>query len=670
MSHTKPVDVEILKWIDTYGTDVKKTICMRGGEEEEEEKGEDDDKPEASDSTDHDIMNTDASFRSKQLDRRREGRRKTRRKKRTNKKKIAYAADPELKKFKLVTKINKQVKGSTNISDRWKALDKILGGKLPESPIHRAEVHYTLKDMLDVVLSFEMDRFVTYKNKFSDEKWSEQVCIATKYYASRIMTVLKEYYWDYRHMMRMTMLNNGFSAKNATEREANLPNEEEIMPLWINIIRLHAFVHLDRYFCNKTSGSGLPELLRLMQKGTTGGCLVDLFVPIVDYPLTTLFKAIESLYTAWRELQFTQDLEMYFNLLFLRYCILSITVFTDTVVLDRPDMIQEEELPEEFHTQQINLRKKVEKNKHGTQVYDKNKTNDEEDIDYALLEATAQYRVNEKFMQEGEAILGSMKRELMTHRMLISLTEGCYMYQSSEEVDQSLFLPLMNSYKAWAVAYTDGPRATSIIQHFRDNLIGQMIRPGERERFRIKFPIREANATNVVSRLRPKDIERYRERLLNASVNKIIMGEEDFSGMHTGRNELAYAILRYYTEEQLESTRLEGLFLRKESLVDPNDVVEFGWDPTPAVIIQSLGCYIVWFPWNDSAVSVHHFPVAFYISCAQFLKDYHDTIHTKWVSGEDGKMGLNDVQDVKNTLEQWKQDRITALRDIFSEHWE
>jgi hypothetical protein len=494
-------------------------------------------------------------------------------------------------------------------------------------------VHSVLNDLLDTALVAEMNRLALHGGKYreeeeedeDDEWWTERQTLEVRVCARHMRRILCDYYWNYRRVMKSVLL----PQQRQQSGGSIMPDEEEILPLWINIVRCEALSGMDEYVNERITGARLDSLRKLMEKGSGGGCLVDLYTPILSYAQSTLVRAIESLYTNWRELEATADLLTYISLLFLRYSVLSVSMFTDQSVLDREDMTDVEALPAEYRDQ---LGK-----------------------DDAAVEATEMYRVNEKFFIEGEAILGSMDRERTTYQMLVNQTRGRYQHQCVEEADDETCARLLDAYKRWAVPYMDGPRATAILEHFRGGLLGEMIRPGERERFRVRWPYRDPNDTNVVSRLRPKDIERYRKVLMSAAPEAIIRGKQDFSGMHTGRNELARSILRYFTEETLQTTRLDNFYVRRRALTDPEEVAEFGWDPCPAVIIQTLGCYMVWFPWDDTAVSVYHFPIALYVACDRYLRDYHDIIYDKWAKDD----------DTKSLLEGWKEDRIQLLEQVF-----
>ncbi len=618
-------------------------------------------------------------------------RRIVRGKRNRRKKKISYRADPELKGFNLERMIEKRMKNE-NISERWMAIEGIVK-KMPESPVHRAKVYATVNRMLNRVLELDMNRLALYRGQYDDERvdtfgsytiiqgstgeedefvWTKQEGEETRMYVKHLSDVFHDYYWNNRRVMRSSSLTNSVGSKLS---DAMLPDQDEILPLWVNVIRTHAFVFMEHCFTCKTSGEQLPALSRLIETGSDGGCLVDLHTPVMDYPLTLLFKAIESLHVGWRELQYSEDLWTYVNLLFSRYAILSVSMFTDRSSLDREDMIDVEELTEEEHGYQRELKKKMKELSGGTRI--ENKKEEEykgevDEVDVIALEAEGQYRVNETFFEQGDAVLGSIKRELMTHLMLVDFTQGKYLEVSPEEADSRERERLLGAYRDWAVQYVEGARATAILQLFRDNLVGELVRPGERERFRMRWPTRDPNDTNIVSRLRPKDIERYRKNLMEASMKDVIMGTKDFNGMHTGRNELAFSVIRYYTEECLDSSRLDGLFIRRRGLSDPEDIKEIGWDPVPPVIVQSLGCYMVWCPWDNSAVSVHHFPIAVYLCCRRYLEDFDSIIWPKWayVHDDDEEDGVKkDDEDTQRILIEWKLDRFRLLKDVFNVEW-
>lgn len=634
------------------------------------------------------------------------GRRRRRRRKR-----IHYKRDPELKSFNLCRMINKKTL-SDNLSDRWKALESIVI-KLPESPMHRAKVYETLNGMLDVAMEHEMNRMALHRGQYDDERvrssalfvnirhgveemeeelvWTKEEASSTRISIKNLFEVYLDFYWDNRDIMRSSSVARANSSNGTNVRQAMLPGEDEIQPLWLILIRLHAFGVIDRWFECKTAGRHLKHLYKLIATGSDGGCLVDTSTPILEYPLSTLFKAIESLYAGWRELQYSGDLETYVDLLFSRYAIFSISTFTDQSKLDRDDMVDVEELTPEEHFEQESLRKQLEENATGGTrvnsrkgIFEEEEEDSDGEIDVVALEAQGRYRINSVFLDDGEAVLGSIKRELVTHNMLISLTEGKYTPITLEESNVAQIEPLMAAFKRWATDYIDAVRSSSIVDQFRSNLPGQLVRPGERERFQKRYPFRDPNDTNVVSYLRPRDIERYRNKLMQAAPADIINGIEDFEGMHTGRNEFAFAIIRYYTEEQLESSRMDGLFIRRNGLTNPEDVASLGDTPLPPVILQTLGCYMVWCPWNNSAVSVHNFPIAAYVCCKRYLEDFDSIIWPKWayiqeddngdsegnVVTKDKERNLRDDEGTQKVLIEWKNDRIKMMKDVFNVDWE
>ncbi len=548
-------------------------------------------------------------------------------KKKRCKKRVTYRRDPELCKYRLRERLEP-------FEDKWEGFVKIVGKKLPESSHHRAEVYSVLNDLLDEALLVEMNRLALHGgayrqdefSEYEEDWWTQQETLEARYCVQIVNQLLCGYYWNYRQVMKSVLIGKQKGAGSL------MPDEEEILPLWISIVRCEAFTGMENT-SDRTAGAQLEALRKLMETGSGGGCLVDLHTPILGYTQSTLFRAIESLYTNWRELEVTPDLLHYISLLFLRYSILSVSMFMDQTVVDREDMTDVEALPPDY----------------------RNQLGDDD----VALESTEMYRVNEKFFLEGEAILGSMERERTTYQMLVNLTGGAYRHQCEEEADTDVCKRLLDAYKAWAVGYMNGPRATAILDHFRQDLLGEMIRPGERERFRVRWPYRDPNDTNVVSRLRPKDIERYRKFLMSAAHETIIQGDQDFSGLHTGRNELSRSILRYFTEEALQTTRLDDFYIRRRVLANPEEVAEFGWEPCPAVIIQTLGCYMVWFPWKNAAVSVYNFPIALYVACDRYLRDYNDVIRSKWA--KDG--------DSESLLEGWKEDRIQLLEQVFGDRF-
>jgi hypothetical protein len=388
------------------------------------------------------------------------------------------------------------------------------------------------------------------------------------------------------------------SADDLDEEESSA--KQELNNLWNLRTRLFFLGHVNKWLQDKTRGIDIEELHDLLKYGEEGGCLVDTKTRVLGYDVKTLTLACSSLYRCWTELSFSKGLLQYVELLKARCASLSAVMFSDTDTLNVSD----------FRTTIVS-------------------------------EGETLYHVNQRFVSKCHETLGNVDRCLVGFRRLLdslgrlakvpSLYNAPFGQESLDGTTSSLDLHIC--FAEWVCEYAKGSRGDFVMKNFRKHIIAELVRPGEYSEYREKNPLGDPNATNIISKLRPNDMDKIRKHITGSTIPTIIQSTSDAVGMVTARSELAIVALAYFCDETsiIRMEWSEWLVRRggaKASLL-------LGKTCFP-IMIQTVGGYAVWCPWTQygsrkrkrgshcKLYSVLRFHEAFHLTCTLVIRHYRD----------------------------------------------
>ena len=384
--------------------------------------------------------------------------------------------------------------------------------------------------------------------------------------------------------------------------------KKELLNLWNLRTRLFFLAYSNKWLTDKTKGEDIVELYDLIKYGEEGGCLVDVKTCILGYDLRTMIRACEALYRCWTELPFSRGLLRYVELLKARYASLGAVIFSDDNTLNVA----------EWRT-----------------AY----TKDDQTF----------YHVNQSFVVKCNDTLGNVERSMIAFQRLLSElgrvapTPHPYNTPLTMEIQQDAVSSkeMHSCFSDWVCEYTSASRGEFIQKNFRKYIIAELVRPGEYSEYRQKNPLGDPNATNIISKLRPNDMDRFRMHITGAPIKDLIQSTSDAVGMITARNELSIASLEYFCSES-SITRIEwsSCFVRK---VGAKASLLKGKTCFPIIIQTSTGGYVVWCPWMQymprrhsnkrrkrafggtcRMYSILRFHEAFHLMCVLMVRHYRD----------------------------------------------
>jgi len=418
-----------------------------------------------------------------------------------------------------------------------------------------------------------------------------------------IIETIDEWYGDYFSATTGTTAGLSEGSRGGVSADItadDLMEEEEsaireLLTLLTIRTRLFFLAHCEKWLSDETRGSDIKELYDLMEYGEEGGCLVDVETPILKYDVDTFVKACDALYRSWQELPFSRGLLRYIELLKARFASLSAIIFNN------------------FRTLNV-------------EAYRTTIKGDDDDNSKVMV------HVNKEFIIRCNDTLENVERSLISFQTLLSwlgrVVPTPYPYNIPVEApprvgdgdngggggggggeDEGEDARMVGSSKElfvcfseWVMDYTNSKHTSRdqfIMKNFRKKIIAELVRPGEFSQYRQKYPLGDPNATNIISKLRPKDMDRYRQHIIGSTIPEMIQSTSDAVGMVTGRNELSVACLEYFCNE-IEHTRIAWSSWVVRSF-DARPSLLCGKTCFP-VIIQTVGGYSVWCPWYSYLV--------------------------------------------------------------------
>jgi hypothetical protein len=403
-------------------------------------------------------------------------------------------------------------------------------------------------------------------------------------------------------------VSSDISADDLMEEEESA--KKELLNLWNLRTRLFFLAYPNKWLTDQTKGEDIVELHDLLKYGEEGGCLVDVKTPVLSFDLQTMILACEALYRCWAELPFSRGLLRYVELLKARYAALGAVMFSDMNTLNVPEW-------RTTYTQ-------------GDQTF---------------------YHVNQAYVVKCNATLGNVERAMIDFQSLLSDLGRVSPTPMPYNMPLTMNLPqghvtskeLHRCFSDWVCEYTEASRGEFIQKTFRKYIIAELVRSGEYSEYRQKNPLGDPNATNIISKLRPNDMDRFRKHITGASLKELIRSTSDAVGMITARNELALASLEYFCVET-SITRIEWStwFTRKNGAKASSLK---GKSCFPMVIQTCTGGYVVWCPWMQylprrqrrslkrrkqaftgvcRLYSILNFHEAFHLACALMIRHYRD----------------------------------------------
>jgi hypothetical protein len=485
---------------------------------------------------------------------------------------ISFLPKPETRGFNIdedleeIDEIVESMKTCETESERtqlkaWKRWDVMMehAQDAMQARVHRAKFFHHLNELTDS----EIERIV-----HNDEPYA----VNTDAIVRVSEDIESWYHKEYNEVTGTTRSLSGCvdsgddSFNDLSEEEKSVG--KEVLCVWVLRGRLLFLSRHDYWMSCDTRGKDIKDLHNMFQYGVEGGCLVDESAPILGYDMRTLVMAGDSLYRCWTELPFSKGVVEYIDLLRVRCATISSVMFpigSDT--LNRPDMCSV--CGECEHT-------------------------------------------NMTFIEWSLSTLGNVDRCMVAFKTLLTrmgriaptpwpygrpfgMVERQEGHSEEEETAKSSML-LFKCFRDWISDFCNTTRADSIRKKFNKHIVEEFVRPGEYSVYRKKYPMGDPNATNIVSKLRPNDIDRMRSQITGSKLQTIMSNDTDAVGFVTARNEIAIAALEYFCAENVSldfvwnggwlvrKALAKWTYLKRSSSVFPK-------------IIQTVGGFLVWCPW-------------------------------------------------------------------------
>lgn len=259
--------------------------------------------------------------------------------------------------------------------------------------------------------------------------------------------------------------------------------------------------------------------------------------PVMAYGLAETTEAMALLLASWRESDLTPGLERYLRLLKARATAFSSYVYRDASRLNRPDM---------------------------------------------AAKTRALSHVNLTFFLESDLTFTPLDREVAALRRITQLASEVHQMPSDQAAWKTVW--------PWVRKVLESPRVHAITDRFRAGLIEQLMYPGEQEAFRRKWPERDSNPRNVVTRMRREDFDRYSKVFLVPALAELlakpVINDSFVPGLALARDYAVLTVVRFILEENDRENLL--------CLVEPADVVADRWPRDRTCVLRLGGSYFLW----------------------------------------------------------------------------
>lgn len=292
-----------------------------------------------------------------------------------------------------------------------------------------------------------------------------------------------------------------------------------------------------RLFLLKDYGSWIQNQEKAQELVPDTILVYDHAPAVMQYDLSACTEAMELLLASWREIQLNEKVIQYVRVLKARAVAYSCFALDDKRRLNRPDMV-----------------------------------------------AAAANHVNLAFFRRCNHTFTSLEREI---RAFWDVSAAATTTETSVWIGRET--EAWDRVHKWALEILESPRGHSITDRFRTEILRWMVRAGEKTLFKERWPHKDPNPRNIVSRLRREDINRYGDLFLVRSAQVILdrdpKTDEDVPDYCVARNELIREIVRFMCDED-GNHRL--------SLVRPEEVCQGIWDRSRDCVLQIGGSFFVW----------------------------------------------------------------------------
>ena len=318
----------------------------------------------------------------------------------------------------------------------------------------------------------------------------------------------------------------------------SMENDENRLISWMVRSRLFILQDYDSWVQNREMAKDLvpDEIL-----------VYDHAPPIMEYDLSTCMEAMELLLASWREVPLDHKIIEYLSVLKARAVAYSCFVLEDRKRLNRPDMV---------------------------------------------VTGPSGKHVNLEFFRRCSHTFSPLEQEIAAfHNLLLQADSS----SSSSSCSVRTSRWIREETEAWERVYQwaneilDSPRGHSITDRFRTGILTWMVRPGEKIVFQERWPQKDPNPRNIISRLRREDIDRYGSLFLVRSAKDILKRDpktdEDVPGYCIARNELILEVVSFMYDENGE---------HHLPLVRPEQACQANWNRERNCVIQIGGSFLVW----------------------------------------------------------------------------
>src|SRR6056297_192671 len=405
--------------------------------------------------------------------------------------------------------------------------------------------------------------------------------------------------------------------------------KRENLCFWICYNYLFFVLGAKKWLFCQTKGKDLKTLFYLFSYSEDGGCLLSHNIPIIRYSQSIFIQSCELLYRYLPELVYNKDIKDYVEVLKIRFSMLSMTKFPEGYQKDTFDMegMYEKGPDQKYQVSMAFIHKSLET----LQNIDRTICHYEYTCNSLGISDKAGILYNALIISENRAIksIESVLKELKD----TSVSKVC-LEIPSEVYGNMLFQVFQN----WCKTYLSGYRQNYIIPRFRQQIYNEWVRPGEYLAFIDRWPLKEANGRNIVSSIRPGDIDRLHPIVLTKKPDEVILNNKNCVGMIQSKNLASCLMIEYFfTENTSNSINWTNVYkgyiesdvesIRKEAIGEP-------------CIIKTFCGYLVYCPWIDlsylgiskkksrnyipkgTVYNFLRFHEAYHFWCMRILQDY------------------------------------------------